>query len=97
VSDLIIIDNPNTSAIEISPYILASAGFRINARVVEIICDPDVAFHRQQLKVPKDVFIQMAKNMSQPLPTSWPLSIINGMARPPWISPSDVFKAADQT
>jgi len=45
-ADMVIVDNTNTTPMEISPYMLAAQAFGYEAEVHRIECDPDVAAAR---------------------------------------------------
>lgn len=49
---VVVVDNTNTSAAEISPYMLAAAAYGYDARILSIECRPDVAALRGLHGVP---------------------------------------------
>lgn len=69
--DVIIVDNTNTTAWEISPYVAAAQAYGIEAEVVHIECDPEVAFTRQTHGVPRHAFEAMSERLNEGLPPFW--------------------------
>jgi hypothetical protein len=59
-SSLIVVDNTNLAAAEISPYALVATAFDYSVEIHRIYCDPSVAFARQTHGVPKAAHDRMA-------------------------------------
>jgi tRNA uridine 5-carbamoylmethylation protein Kti12 len=57
--DVVIVDNTNLSAWEISPYQLGAGAFGYEFQIKEIKADPEEAFKRQQHGVPETSFEAM--------------------------------------
>lgn len=70
-ADTIIIDNTNSSEIEIAPYMLGAAAFRRDARVVTVSCPVELCAQRNTHKVPLETIEKMALSMNKPLPPWW--------------------------
>lgn len=75
LSTTLVVDNTNSTAWEISPYVLAASAYAPNAEVeiVSVSCDPEVAFARQQHGVPRAAFDAMARRFASiaDLPPWW--------------------------
>lgn len=70
-TDLVIVDNTNTSATEIAPYMLGAAAFGYAAQVVQVLVSSEVAAARNVHGVPLTGVMNQAKNMAQTLPPWW--------------------------
>jgi predicted kinase len=69
--DLIVVDNTNTTEVEVAPYMLAAQAFGYEAKVVTVTCDPKIAAARNTHGVPEEVVLKMAVSLSKPLPPWW--------------------------
>jgi predicted kinase len=69
--ELVIVDNTNTSEVEIAPYMLGAAAFEYEAKVVTVSCDPKVAAARNTHGVPEEVVLKMNVSLQKPLPPWW--------------------------
>lgn len=68
----VIVDNTNTTHVEIAPYILAArAMFVGDLEVISIICDPTIAKRRNQHGTP-DIVIERQHNRIVECGLSWP-------------------------
>lgn len=45
-SMLLVVDNTNTSAIELAPYVALAAAFKVDCEIVTVLCDPTKAAMR---------------------------------------------------
>lgn len=75
--DYLIVDNTNTRNKEITPYIKAASVFpSVKFNIVVIKTDPQIAFKRNQHKVPLEVIEKMnarlEQNLKNPIPEGWP-------------------------
>lgn len=71
-NDLTIVDNTNTTALEIAPYIQGAMAFGYEYEIIYIHCDVDVAFKRQTHDVPLNTMKRMDDNICQvSLPPYW--------------------------
>ena len=71
----IVVDNTNLTAWEISPYYLGSAALGYDAEILEVDCDPSVAFARQTHGVPAHVHKGMAAAFyNERLPPFWKIT-----------------------
>lgn len=69
---LIIVDNTNSRALEMAPYMMAGRAYGYDCRVLQIDCDPDIAAERTTHNTPKDAIIAMAARMkTEQLPPWW--------------------------
>lgn len=70
--DEIVVDNTNTEAWQISPYLALAQAFGFEVRIVEMIPGlPWCAGHNSH-EVPFQTLLQMDEQMKQPLPGHWP-------------------------
>lgn len=67
----VIVDNTNTTAVELAPYMAAAAAFDYDAEILEITCPLAVAAARQTHGVPAATMERMAVNLAEPLPSWW--------------------------
>jgi predicted kinase len=70
-ADTIIVDNTNCTAVEISPYMLAAAAFKRDAKVVTVHCPVELCASRNTHGVPLAVIEKMQVNLSVALPPWW--------------------------
>jgi tRNA uridine 5-carbamoylmethylation protein Kti12 len=68
---LIVVDNTNQTALEISPYMLAAQAYGYESAIVDVRCDPKVAAVRATHGVPESVIEQMASRMEQERLAPW--------------------------
>ena len=73
--DLIIVDNTNTSPIEIAPYMLVAASFALSTKVVRFMTESEEDFQlclqRQTHGVPEKTMRKMQEALTTPLPLWW--------------------------
>lgn len=67
----VVVDNTNTTAVEIAPYIAVANAFGWQYEIKLIECDPEIAFSRQTHGVPRKTFDHMERNLKVPLPGYW--------------------------
>lgn len=74
---VVVVDNTNTTAVEIAPYILVanSQGYDVALREFRT-ASSDVLFKRNVHKVPLETIERMMRNMDQPRPMFWPEAIV---------------------
>lgn len=73
--DVVVVDNTNTTAVEISPYMLAADAFGAQAEVVTVKCDPMVAHARNTHGVPEEAQKALAAQLDErKLMPWWPNS-----------------------
>ena len=76
-SDVLVVDNTNTTSVEISPYMLAADAFGAESEVVTVKCDPMVAHARNTHGVPKEAQEALAAQLDKrELMPWWPNSEI---------------------
>lgn len=71
--DLLIVDNTNTSAVEIAPYLRVAQALGVDVKVIRLWCAPPVAFKRNVHEVPLGTIMAMHHRMIEPLPPYWPV------------------------
>jgi tRNA uridine 5-carbamoylmethylation protein Kti12 len=59
--EVIIVDNTNLSAWELSPYAAGAAAYGYSFEIVSVSCDPALAFKRQTHGVPAEAHKRMAE------------------------------------
>jgi predicted kinase len=75
--DYLVVDNTNSTPTEIAPYILVAAAYNLKVEVVQINCDPEVAFSRCIHAVPKRTILNQLRNIERkPLPPYWAFRMI---------------------
>ena len=76
--ELIIVDNTNSSDMEISPYYLAGESFGYDVSILEIVCDAELAASRNSHGVPRGTIVKMAERMAKgSLPPWWKVNCRN--------------------
>lgn len=77
---LIIVDNTNTTAADMAPYMRAASAFGWSARVLRIVIDPKVAAARNGGRAPAKVVEGQARNMDyQNLPAYWNVETVQAV------------------
>jgi predicted kinase len=80
---LVVVDNTNTSPMEIAPYALAAAAFKYGFELVTIECDVEMAAARNTHGVPADKVRQQAERISKrQLPRYWKQSVVRSISAP---------------
>jgi len=64
----IIVDNTNTNALEVIPYVKICEALDISFEIVRLECHPQIAQTRQTHGVPTDTILRMYKQLQEPLP-----------------------------
>ncbi len=73
----LIVDNTNTTMVEIAPYARVASALKIPFKIVYIYCDPLVAHLRGTHGVPFSTMLKMHKAlMNEEVPPWWPQEII---------------------
>lgn len=73
-TDVLVLDNTNTTALELAPYVALAAAFGIPCSLVTVECDPEVAFARNAHGMPREVVFAMhAALQARVLPPYWDL------------------------
>lgn len=76
---LVIVDNTNTTAVEIAPYMASAAAFGWDAEVHYVKCDPTVAAARNLHGVPEKSVRAMASRIeSESFPPWWKIVPVEG-------------------
>jgi predicted kinase len=70
--ELIVVDNTNLTAVEISPYMAAAQAYGVEAKVVTLRIDPAIAGPRNQHGIPHSVVVNLARRLDEtPLEPRW--------------------------
>jgi len=70
-SDLIVVDNTNTSSIEIAPYRQGAHAYGYDVVIKTVMADPEVAFERGLHGVPISAIKRMHETLHRNLPPYW--------------------------
>ena len=80
--DLIIVDNTNTDACELAPYMLAASAFGVRAIIVRVDCDLEIASKRTRHNVPTNAISRQATRIRESNEViarrGWELQFVNG-------------------
>lgn len=68
----VVVDNTNTTAVEIAPYVLLARAYDVPAEIVRIECDLEVALERNIHQVPRHVLETQLTRLREPLPPWFP-------------------------
>jgi predicted kinase len=72
----LVVDNTNTSAIELAPYVALCQAFEVECELVTVLCDPDIAAARNLHGVPGHAIARMDKAIrSRTLPPFWDVKL----------------------
>lgn len=70
--DLLIVDNTNTSATELAPYVALAAAFGVECEIRTVVCNPEVAYARNVHGVPLGGIKRMAEVIAtRQIPPFW--------------------------
>lgn len=70
----VVVDNTNSTAIEVAPYVLLGQALGAETTLVTVIADPEIAFKRQTHNVPEATFQRMLYNLRNfSAPPYWPI------------------------
>lgn len=74
-ADVLVVDNTNTTALELAPYVALAAAFGIPCSLVTVECDPETAFARNAHGAPRETVLAMhAALQARVLPPYWDLA-----------------------
>ena len=76
---LIIVDNTNTTLVELAPYVALAQAYGHVLEVRFFLCTPDMSERRNVHQVPRDVIDRMAQNIiatGETAPPWWPRPIV---------------------
>lgn len=69
----IVVDNTNTTNIELAPYVALAQAYEIPLMIYTIKCDPELAASRNVHGVPRSSVLRMHERlMKRQLPSHWP-------------------------
>lgn len=75
--DVLVVDNTNTTAIELAPYVRLCEAFGVEYEIVFIRCTPGLAFSRNVHAVPEATIWNMFQNLlSERLPARWKIKFL---------------------
>lgn len=74
--NVLIIDNTNTSAIEIAPYISVANAFDYESEIITLKCSTEHSVKNNTHGVPIEAVLKLDKKMQDPLPPFWKHTII---------------------
>lgn len=70
--ELIVVDNTNTSALELAPYVALAQAFNASCEIITVDCDPQLAFERNVHNVPLNTIRRMADAIkTRVIPRFW--------------------------
>lgn len=72
---LVVVDNTNTTALEMAPYISLAHAYGYDVQIHYVACDVEIAIARNIHKVPADIIRKMSENLKSTLatlPIWWP-------------------------
>jgi predicted kinase len=70
-SSVLVVDNTNTSSLQMIPYIRVAEAFGYDVWIIEMRCSILDSIERNIHGVPEDVICKMAMGMSRGLPDDW--------------------------
>lgn len=77
---VVVVDNTNTSTVEIAPYMALAAAFGYMSKVIRVRCDPETAASRGLHGVPRRTIDAMMRRIdSERYPPWWKIEIVNGV------------------
>ena len=68
----ILVDNTNTSAVEIAPYILGANAWHATVDIFQFDCTLETSMARNVHAVPENIIKTMFSRLKEPLPSWWP-------------------------
>jgi len=72
----VVVDNTNTTATEVAPYLALGNAFGAEVEIVRIDCPAEVGARRNNHGVPLKACEAMAKRLAEPLPPFFPKEIV---------------------
>lgn len=76
-NDTLVVDNTNTTLLELAPYVRVAEAFRANYEIITIHCNPQLAIARNIHNVPESVIMHMHSNiLTEKIPAYWNQRII---------------------
>lgn len=74
--DTIVVDNTNTTELELAPYVQVAAAYGVKAHIVTVLCDPEVAAARNTHGVPVNAVKAMDQRLrARKLPPFWDVTL----------------------
>jgi len=72
IVDILVVDNTNTTAVEMAPYVRLCEAFGVEYEIVWVMASPETAFRRGVHDVPFETVQRMYQNlMTERLPAGW--------------------------
>jgi hypothetical protein len=73
---VIVVDNTNTSAVEIAPYYMAATAYALDVEIVTVLCDPKLAAARNTHDVNPDLVNALDANLrARVIPPYWHVTL----------------------
>lgn len=81
-TELVIVDNTNSTAVEIAPYMLGASAFGYEAKIVRVNCSPRLAYERGKHGVSYDSIVACEARIQKVscFPSWWVLEQVDGEA-----------------
>jgi len=80
-TELVIVDNTNSTPVEIAPYMLGASAFGYEAKIVRVLCSPKLAYERGKHGVSYDAILDcIARIDNSEFPPWWVLEKVDGEA-----------------
>lgn len=77
----IVVDNTNTTAVEIAPYAALALAYSAELKVITVTCDPEIAAARNIHGVPREAVLAMHRRlMAREMPPWWPHEFLSGVS-----------------
>jgi predicted kinase len=77
-ADVVIVDNTNTTAVEIAPYMAVANAYGADVKIVQIVASLADCMKRQTHNVPESTMLRMHQNtMMRELPPYWKIEYVN--------------------
>ena len=74
--EVVIVDNTNTTALELAPYVALANAYKIPTYLITVECDPEVAFKRNVHGVSLEAIKRMTQNLKdRKIPPFWKLEV----------------------
>jgi 2',3'-cyclic-nucleotide 3'-phosphodiesterase len=70
-SEVVIVDNTNTSGLQIAPYVRVAEAFGYEVSIIEMGCSILDSIERNTHDVPEETICRMAMHLSRGLPEGW--------------------------
>ena len=72
----VIVDNTNTGALELAPYVQLAIAHKIPYEIVYVLCSVELSLKRNTHSVPALTILNMSHNLTERLPPWWKVKVI---------------------